>query len=274
MRSTSFWPLFAVAAIACGRGDNPKVAVTDTTSRDLQLAPADTTSALHDVPAPADTAGAAAPVVDTSTSAPTAKPAPKPAATKPRPATTAAAPAAAPAAKPAPAKTLSAGTKFTATARDSITSTKYKAGDVLTLKVPTDVTNDAGTVVIPAGSSLKARVAEIKWSENKSDKGKLRLEPTSVVIADTPYDVSGNIGNPAFAYKKRGSVAGDIAKPAAGAAAGAVVGGLLGKGTGAVIGGVVGGAVGTQRMVETKDRDIVVPPGGEFSVELTSEFKR
>lgn len=268
MRPTSsFWPLFAVAAIACGRGDTPKVAVTDTTSRDLQLAPRDTTARLSDVPPP-DTAGT------TVAPAPAPKPAARPAATKPKPSTSAPAEAAAPAPKPAPVRTLAAGTKFTASARDSITSGKYKVGDVLTLRIPADVKNDAGTVVIPAGASLKARVAEIAWSENKGDKGKLRLEPTSVEIDGTPYDVAGSIGNPAFAYKKRGSVLGDAAKPAAGAAAGAVVGGLLGKGTGAVIGGVVGGAVGTQRMIETKDRDIVIPPGGDFSVELTSAFKR
>jgi hypothetical protein len=269
MRPTSsFWPLVAVATIACGRGDTPKVAVSDTARRDLQLAPSDTTAKLSDVPAP-DTAGVTTPAPEPRP-APTT-PAPKPAAPKPKPSTTAPA-AAAP--KPAPVKTLAAGTRFTASARDSITSGKNKVGDVVTLKIPADVKNDAGTVVIPSGAQLKARVAEIAWSENKGDKGKLRLEPTSVVIDGTPYDVAGSVGNPAFAYKHRGSVAGDVAKPAAGAAAGAVVGGLLGKGTGAVIGGVVGGAVGTQRMIETKDNDIVIPPGGEFSVELTSEFKR
>ena len=30
---------------------------------------------------------------------------------------------------------------------------------------------------------------------------------------------------------------------------------------GAIIGGIIGGAVGTQRAVETKDRDVVVPAG-------------
>ena len=265
MRPTSFWPLLAVAAIACGQGDKKNVAVTDTASRDLQLAPSDTSARLSDLPQP-DTAPAA-PVVNAP---PAAKPSTKAAATKPKPTTTTS--TAAP--KPTAGKTLAAGTKFSASAVDSITSGKNKAGDVVSLKVATDVKNDAGAVVIPAGSTITARVAEIAWSENKSDKGKLRLEPTSVTIGGTSYDVSGSVGNPTFAYKKRGSVVGDAAKPAAGAAAGAVVGGLLGKGTGAVIGGVVGGAVGTQRMIETKDRDIVIPPGGDFSIELTSEFKR
>jgi len=282
MRSTSsFWPLLAVATIACGRSDTPKVAVSDTASRDLQLAPSDTTSRLDDS-APPDSAR---PMTDTSMPAPepatparaATKSTTKPkASTKPSTSTTkAAAPApTATAPKAAPLRTLAAGTKIQATAKDSITSGKNKVGDVISLEIVSDVIGDNGQTVIPGGSTLKARVTDIKWSENKGDKGTLKLQPTSVVIAGTPYDVTGSIGTPAFTYKHRGSVAGDAAKPAAGAAAGAVVGGLLGKGTGAVIGGVIGGAVGTQRMVETQDRDIIVAPGTPVSMELTSEFKR
>jgi hypothetical protein len=266
MRSTScFWALLAVATIGCGKGDTRQISVTDTANRDLQLAPVDSSAALGDVSRP-DTAGAAvpAPVTPPPAARPTATP--KPA--KPAP-STAAAPA-----KPAPARSLDAGTKFSATARDTITSATNVVGDLVKLKVATDVTDAQGRTVIPAGSTVTARIAAIKWSENKSDKGTLSLEPTSVEIGGTSYDVAGRIANPVFTYKKRGSALGDAAKPAAGAAAGAVVGGLLGKGTGAVIGGVVGGAVGTQRMIETKDRDLVVAPGSTLTIELTSAFKR
>ena len=41
---------------------------------------------------------------------------------------------------------------------------------------------------------------------------------------------------------------------------------------GAVIGGVIGGAVGTQRAVETKDRDVVVPAGSRIIFTLTETF--
>lgn len=272
MRSTScFWALLAVAAIGCGKGDTPQVAVSDTARRDLQLAPVDTSARLGDVSRP-DTAGTTVMNPVTPAPAPT-PPAPKPS----KPATsTAAAPtkAAEKPAAPAPVRSLDAGTKFSATARDTITSATNKVGDIVKLRVASDVADDQGRVVIPAGSTVSARIAAIKWSENKSDKGTLRLEPTSVSIGGTSYDVSGTVANPTFTYKHRGSTLGDVAKPAAGAAAGAVVGGLLGKGTGAVIGGVVGGAVGTQRMVETKDNDIIVAPGSTMTIELTSAFKR
>jgi hypothetical protein len=37
---------------------------------------------------------------------------------------------------------------------------------------------------------------------------------------------------------------------------------------GAIIGGIIGGAVGTQRAVETKDRDVVVPQGTAITLTL------
>jgi len=269
-----FWTVLAAAAIGCGQGDTRRVSVADTAGRDLQLAPVDSSAALGDVSRPETTA-----VAPEATPDPTPAPPPKSAAARPstpaKPAAPAVdapvAPAPAPAPPPAP-RSLDAGTKFSVSLRDSITSASNKAGDVVVLRVAADVSDAEGRVVIPAGSTVKARIAAIKWSENKGDKGTLRLEPTSVAIEGESHDVAGLVANPTFTYTKRGSVLGDAAKPAAGAAAGAVVGGLIGKGTGAVIGGVVGGAVGTQRMVETKDRDIVVASGSTTTVELTSEF--
>jgi hypothetical protein len=43
---------------------------------------------------------------------------------------------------------------------------------------------------------------------------------------------------------------------------------------GALIGGAVGGAVGTQRAIQTKDRDVVVPAGSRLKVTLGSPFRR
>ena len=62
--------------------------------------------------------------------------------------------------------------------------------------------------------------------------------------------------------RDRKTNAGDVAKVGVGTAAGAVLGRVIGGNTkGAVIGGIIGGAIGTQRAVETQDRDVVVPVG-------------
>jgi hypothetical protein len=277
MKRIAPWPLVLLAAVACGQGSGQRgEAALDTARRDLQLAPVDTTARLADVPVPSDTAGA--PIAALPADTPRrAEPAPAPAKPK-RPATTTTKPATSTSAA-APtssggSRSLASGASFATTLRDSIDSKTSKAGDVVSLRTTSDVTDDAGRVVIPAGSSVKARITAIKWSENKGDKGTLTLEPTSVTIGGTSYDINGTTRLPAFAYRKRGGALGDASKVGAGAAAGAVVGGLLGKGTGAAIGGVVGGAVGAQRAVETKDRDVILAPGSAVTVVLSAAFTR
>jgi hypothetical protein len=148
-------------------------------------------------------------------------------------------------------------------------------GDTVTATIATDVKDNAGRVVIPAGSEVTLKVTAIKESENKSDKtGTLTLQPTSVSINGRSYPISATISKVDTRLEGRKTNAGDIAKPAGGAAAGAILGRVLGGSTkGAVIGGVIGGAVGAQRAVETKDRDVVVPEGTAVTLVLDETFR-
>ena len=172
MSITMLAALTLLAAAACGRGEKRDVASADSLSRDLQLAPVDTTAELNDRPS-ADTA-AATPV----TPAPEPKPR-RPAAqagrAQPKPAP---APAASPvptaATTPGPAPTpaargLEAGASFSATTDAEIRSNKNRVGDEVTATVAADVKNSAGQVVIPAGSKVTLQVTAIKESENKGD---------------------------------------------------------------------------------------------------------
>jgi hypothetical protein len=148
-------------------------------------------------------------------------------------------------------------------------------GDTVTATLASDVKDDAGRVVIPAGSEVTLTVTAIKPSENKGDKtGTLTLKPTAVNINGQSYPLSAKIDSVGTHLEGRKTNAGDIAKPAAGVAIGAVVGRVLGGSTkGAVIGGVLGGAVGAQRAVETKDRDVVLPEGTTVVLILDQPFK-
>jgi hypothetical protein len=253
----------AVAAVAgCGGGDRGETAAADSLSRDLQLAPVDTSAELNDRP-------------EASTPAPAsrtpARPS-RPAASPSTPAPTAAAPA--PRAPAAPAS-LAAGTSLTAATTAEIRSHKNKVGDTVTAKIATDVKDASGRVVIPAGSVVTLKVTAIKESENKSDTtGTLTLLPTSVAINGRSYPISAKIEGVNTRLEGRKTNVGDIAKPAGGAAAGAILGRVLGGSTkGAVIGGVIGGAVGTQRAIETKDRDVVLPAGTTVTLVLDESFR-
>lgn len=266
--------LMLLAVAACGRSDKREVASADSLSRDLQLAPVDTTAPLNDRPS-ADTATAAP-----AAPAPAPKPTPKPAAPKPTPKPTPAAPApsatptpspAAPAPRPAPAaRGLAAGTSFSATTDAEVRSHKNKVGDTVTATIGSDVKDAAGHVVIPAGAKVTLAVTAIKESENKSDTtGTLTLKPTSISINGTSQPLPASISGVRTTLQGRGTNAGDIAKVGAGTGIGAIVGRVIGGSTkGAVIGGVIGGAVGAQRAVETKDRDVVVPTGTTVTLTL------
>src|SRR3954470_14757549 len=264
MSRTIIAALTLAAVAACGGGDRRDTAAADSLSRDLQLAPVDTTAELNDQPT------ASAPAPATRTPAKPSRPAAAPRPSSPTPSAAAPAPAA-----PVASRGLAAGTSLTASTTAEVRSNKNKVGDSVTATVASDIKDNAGRVVIPAGSEVVLTVTAIKVSENKSDKtGTLTLKPTSVSINGESYPVVASISHVDTKLEGRKTNAGDIAKPAAGAAVGAVVGRVLGGSTkGAVIGGVIGGAVGTQRAVETKDRDVVLPAGTTVSLVLDQTFK-
>jgi hypothetical protein len=269
MSRTMIAALTLAAVAACGRADRGDVAAADSLSRDLQLAPVDTTAELNDRPSASPPA--AAPRTPSRPSRPAA-----PSGTPSQP--SASAPSATPstaAPTPSASRALPAGATINANTTAEIRSHTNKVGDSVTATVASDIKDNAGRTVIPAGSEVVLKVTAIKESENKSDKtGTLTLQPTSVVISGQSYPLSAKIEKVDTRLEGRKTNAGDIAKVGGGAAAGAILGRVLGGSTkGAVIGGVIGGAVGTQRAVETKDRDVVLPEGTTVTLVLDESFR-
>jgi hypothetical protein len=244
----------------CG-GDRGASLAADSLSRDLQRVPADSSAELND--RPADLGGAK--VVEASTPAPKPVSKPKP---KPRPAP--------PAPKPEAPASLLAGTTLATTIDREITSRTTKPGETVTATVATDVKDNHGRVVIPAGAKVTLTVSEIHESENKGDKtGKLTLTPNEVEFEGKTYSVTASAQALDRTLVDRKTNAGDVAKVGAGTAAGAIVGRVIGGNTkGAVIGGIIGGAIGTQRAIETQDRDVVVPANSRVELTLQGEFTR
>ena len=270
MSRTMIAALTLAAIAACGRGDRGQTATADSLGRDLQLAPVDTTAELNDRPTaststPAPSTPANKPIRPTTSSPSTPATASKP--------TT---PAPAPSTPTSSASSLAAGTSLTAATTAEIRSNKNKVGDTVMAKIATDVKDNSGHVVIPAGSEVALKVTAIKESENKSDTtGTLTLQPTSVTINGQSYPIAARIDHVGSKLEGRKTGAGDIAKVGGGAAAGAILGRVIGgSAKGAIIGGVIGGAVGTQRAVETKDRDVVVPAGTSVTLVLDESFRR
>jgi hypothetical protein len=243
--------ILAVTILAACGGERRDSIVADSLSRDLQLAPADSSAELGDY--------AATPPAKPVATKPKAKPKPKP-----QPA---------PQPQPAPAPlALASGTIIPTAVDQEINSRSNKKGEIVTTTVSSDVTDSHGRVIIPAGSKVTMTITEIRESENKGDQtGKLTLTPTEVAIAGRSYPLMASAEALDRHLQDRKTNAGDVAKVGAGAAIGALAGRVIGGNTkSAVIGGVIGGAVGTQRAVETQDRDVVVPAGSRVQLTLQS----
>ena len=254
---TRLMPFMLMALVACGGGEPQDSALADSLERDLQLVPADTTAVLDDAPA------GQAPQPAPQRPAAQRPAAQQPTAQAPRPAS------------PAPLE-LASGTRFQATAMDSISSRHNKPGQTMRVRVAADVSDDRGRVVIPAGSVMTLTIAALAPSENKGDStGVLRLVPSSVEIDGASYTLAGRVSNVDYSLKGRGVTAGDAAKVGAGAAAGAAAGQILGKKTtSTVIGGIVGAAAGAAIATNSADRDVVVAAGAGMSITLDQPFTR
>jgi outer membrane protein with glycine zipper len=234
---------------ACQKSQDQSQA-SDSTARNLTLAPAESTQQLHDVP-----------------TNPPAKPPPvsrTPAQRKTTPP--------APPAKPA-TLTLSSGAAVDIAANDTISSRTAQVGDAFTAHVVEDVKNAAGRVVIPAGSVVKGSITAVKPAPNPRTPGTLTLSVASITVRGNSYPLDATVDSLETTHKGRGVTTGDVAKVGAGAAAGAILGRVIGgnrKGT--IIGGIVGGVAGAGVAHETKDSDIVLPAGAHIIIKLNKDL--
>ena len=155
-----------------------------------------------------------------------------------------------------------------------IHSRKNNVSDQVTATVAKDIKDATGRTVIPRAPRLTLQVTAIAPSDSKSDTtGTLTLKPVSVVVNGQTQPITASISGVHTQLVGRGVDGTDAAKVGAGTAVGAIVGRVLGGNSkGAIIGGVIGGAVGTQRAVETKDRDVVLPAGTGITVTLDQKY--
>jgi Glycine zipper 2TM domain len=248
--------VFGLGAAACSKGQQQSQ-TTDSTARNLTLAPAESTQQMRDVPDQRTNPPAPPASRSTAQRTPTNR---TKAATPPPPAA------------PAMAR-VGAGTKVDVAATDTISSRTAKVGDAFTGHVVDDVKDANGKVVIPAGSTVHGSVTAVKPAPNPRTPGTLTLSVTSITVRGTSYPIEAAVDSIETIHKGRGITSGDAAKVGAGAVAGAVLGRVLGgnrKGT--IIGGVVGGIAGAGVASQTKDSDIVLPAGAHIIIRLTKDL--
>jgi type IV secretory pathway VirB10-like protein len=252
--------LALLSLVACGGKKDQTQAAADSLQRDLQLAPAESTTAINDQPTPQAETPAPAPAP--TTPAPTPAPKPKPTPSKP-------------AAPKTHTYTLATGSEVTGSADDSLHSRHNKVGELFHATVGADVKDAAGATVIPAGAVVTFKVTRLNHANNKSEKdGKLTLEAQEVSIAGQSYPISGSATETTVehALEGQGVTAGAAARVGGGAVGGAILGKVIGGKTGAIIGGAAGAAGGAVAASHTADRDVVVRPGMKVTFTLGGDF--
>ncbi|HEY8106459.1 MAG TPA: hypothetical protein VIE46_10145 [Gemmatimonadales bacterium] len=173
---------------------------------------------------------------------------------------------------PLPAsRSLAPGATIPAIMRETIHSRHDQVGETVTARVTTDVRDAGGRVVIPAGSTVEMTITELRPATSKSQAdGQLALRVNGLMINGRMYPVSADVTRLHHQLRGRGVSAGEVEKVGVGTAVGAVLGRVLGGDTkGAVIGGAVGAAGGTAVAVQTASRDVVVPAGTPVTIALT-----
>jgi hypothetical protein len=169
--------------------------------------------------------------------------------------------------------TLSAGAMIDATTTSTISSQHGHPGDVFTARVVSDVTDDRGAVVIPAGSMMHGSITEVSPASSDRSTGSLTLAVTGVTVNGRDYGVEASIDSLATVNDTRGIEKADVARVVGGAAAGAVLGKVIGgNDKGAIIGGVAGAAVGAATSALVKDMDIALPEGSHLMLTLRQQL--
>lgn len=257
----SMGALATLMLIGCGSGQQQQTDVASTEQPEVAAAPAEQ-------PAPAQPAQEpAATTQQPATQQPAAKPAAKPASSGTTAKTEPAKPAVV---EPEPPKmvTIPTGTVMLVALDQTLRTDSNKTGDTFRART-TDAVRIDDMTVIPAGSEVRGVLTNVEEPHRTAGKAQMTLEFREFV------DANGNsylIASEPVALEGEGDKISDEAKVGAGAVIGGVLGALTSKKKtkGAATGAVAGAAAGGAIALATKGKQIELPAGQQFSVELTA----
>jgi hypothetical protein len=136
-----------------------------------------------------------------------------------------------------------------------------------------------GSVIIPAGSTLRGRVVQVSQGHHFGSAATLRLRPDTVLLPDgTAYHLVAQVTNSEAAGTKTGSEGGieptshvvkKTVEYGVGVGTGALVGGEIAGPPGLLAGSLVGAGLVTTHLLLQHPEAAVVPAGSEIIFSLT-----
>jgi hypothetical protein len=142
--------------------------------------------------------------------------------------------------------TAKAGTNFTVQVTTRISSRISRVGDLVSGRVESDLTDENGQVIIPAGSRVMGQISELRTPDAVGRGARIEVTFNSIVVNGESHPIDAVTQNLPVEVTQSGSNGpGTAARAGRGAIIGGVLGGLFGGNTrGAAIGAGAGAAVG------------------------------
>jgi hypothetical protein len=175
--------------------------------------------------------------------------------------------------------TIPDGTRIQARLETSLSSKTNRQGDRFTAKVIESIVV-AGKEVVPAGTTLEGRVAEVKSAGRVKGRSEMNLSyerlifpngvSETIVASQAELDETQKeqVDTKEGTVKGESSRKGDTAEVAGGAAVGAGIGAIAGGAKGTAIGAGVGGLIGLADSMRRKGKEVEIPAGTRFIIRL------
>jgi hypothetical protein len=165
---------------------------------------------------------------------------------------------------PPPPLVVDAGTQFTVTIDQTVSTKTNSSGDHFAASLAAPVTVD-GLVALPKGTTASGTVTTAEQAGRVKGSATLAITLDSLTVNGGTYSIATST------YQQTGKGRGKRTAIGAGggAAAGGIIGGVAGGGKGAVIGLLAGGAAGTAGTAYTGNRDLSIPAETRVHFKLT-----
>lgn len=183
-------------------------------------------------------------------------------------------------------RVVPSGTKVPIIMDSAVDSDTSQEGDEFAARTSEDLNID-GSTIVPAGSVIKGRIAQMNSPKHLSRSGSVALKFDTVTTPDNRQItlVANLVARGGVVHAKRGLkdvaiATGTVALPMVlGVGIGALAGGAenssnkLGRGGGALVGAAVGVAIGVVVLCAKKGKKVDVRPGDELKIELAEDLR-
>ncbi len=156
------------------------------------------------------------------------------------------------------------GTTFAVRMNQELSTERTQVGDSFTARLENPIVDANGTVIVPAGATVRGRVTAVAASGRVGQTAAIKLAFEAISFGGESYPLQASVQSAEVEQSNRTSTAESAGKVAVSAAAGAILGQVLGKDTESTLkGAAIGAAAGTAIAMGTSDVDAVLPRDAE-----------